>query len=389
MSKPQTSRQSYRFILLMGLVSLFGDLAYEGARSVLGPYLFYLGASSTLVGLIIGFGEFLTQGIKLLSGLYADRTRAYWLLTILGYCLILALPALALTTRLSLVCALIIIERLGKGIRTPARDTLLSLATVHVGHGLGFGLHEALDQIGALLGPGIFVLALILGYGYQGGFALLLLPALACVALVCLAKRTHPGKHFHNKKEDKNNSPLPKTIWPYLCFVFASASGLLNWQLIAFYNTKTMALAKSTIPLLYAMAMGIDALAALFFGQLYDRTPKKALMTIPLLTMPIPFLAISNNFPALVCSTLLFGTVMGGHETILRAAVADLSQTDKRATAYGLFASCYGLAILTGSLTQGLLLDKAPTWVSPFCLVLESIALALLLCAKKNRTLQS
>ncbi|MGH6852422.1 MAG: MFS transporter, partial [Methylocella sp.] len=139
-----------RFIVLLGVVSLFADMTYEGARSVTGPYLGVLGASAAIVGVVAGFGEFLGYALRLVSGYLSDRTGGYWLITIIGYGVnLLAVPLLALTGRWELAVLLIVGERAGKAIRTPARDAMLSHAGSQTGLGWSFGLHGALDQTGA------------------------------------------------------------------------------------------------------------------------------------------------------------------------------------------------------------------------------------------------
>jgi sugar phosphate permease len=168
-----------KFIILLGIVSLLADMTYEGARSITGPYLAILGASATLVGFVAGFGELMGYTLRFVSGYFADKSRQYWAMTIIGYVVnLLAVPLLALAGNWPLAAMLIIMERIGKGIRTPPRDVMLSHATSQVGQGWGFGLHEAMDQIGAITGPLIVALILYLHGNYQAGFAFLLLPAL-------------------------------------------------------------------------------------------------------------------------------------------------------------------------------------------------------------------
>lgn len=130
-------QEALRFILTLGLLSLVTDMVYEGARSILGPFLVTLGASAAAVGFISGVGEFVGYGLRVAAGYLADRTQRYWTFTIAGYLLtVVAVPLLGLVGRLDLAFALVIAERLGKAIRTPARDALLS----HASHGIGRGL---------------------------------------------------------------------------------------------------------------------------------------------------------------------------------------------------------------------------------------------------------
>lgn len=149
------SRMALRFILLAGILSFFADFTYEGARSVIGPYLWSMAASATVIGVVTGFGELAGYGLRLISGRLADAAGRYWPITILGYVVQMAsVPALALTTAWPTAASLIILERVGKAVRNPPRDVMLAHAAKRVGgYGWAFGLHEALDQFGAMVGP--------------------------------------------------------------------------------------------------------------------------------------------------------------------------------------------------------------------------------------------
>ena len=141
-------------MLIFGLVSLLMDFVYEGARSITGPLLAGLGASAAQVGVVTGAGEAAALGLRLVSGPLADRTRRFWAWTIAGYALTaVTVPLLGLTGVLWAAGALVIAERVGKAVRSPAKDTLLSHATAATGRGRGFAVHEAMDQVGALIGP--------------------------------------------------------------------------------------------------------------------------------------------------------------------------------------------------------------------------------------------
>lgn len=185
----RTKQSAIKFVVLIGLVSLFADMTYEGARSITGQYLAVLGASATVVGLVAGVGEFIGYGLRLVSGYISDKTRQYWMLTIIGYMLnLFAVPLLALVGRWDLAAALMILERIGKAIRTPARDAMLSHATRAVGSGWGFGLHEAMDQVGAMLGPVIVAAVLYLKGGYETSFGILVVPALLAITVLLTAR---------------------------------------------------------------------------------------------------------------------------------------------------------------------------------------------------------
>jgi MFS family permease len=363
-----------RFIVLLGLVSLFSDVTYEGARSVAGPFLAVLGASATVVGVVAGAGELAGHALRLLSGYLADRTRGYWAFTILGYAVNLAaVPLLALAGRWETAVVLLLLERTGKAIRTPARDTMLSHASSTVGRGWGFGLHEAMDQIGALAGPLVVAAILAARGSYHSTFAALAVPALVALATLLVAQKTYPHPQELEISERRlETRRLPRTFWLYMVAAGFMAAGFADFSLVA-YHLKRAAIASDTwIPILYALAMGVDAIAALIFGRLFDRigtTVQILAAVFGSLATPLAFL---GGFLAVLAGMVCWGAAMGIMESVLRAAVADMVTTDRRASAYGVFYAGYGLLWFLGSATLGGLYGWSITG-----LVLCSVALQL------------
>ncbi len=176
---------AFRFIVCLGFVSLFADMTYEGAHSVIGPLLKDLGATATQVGIIAGLGEMIAASLRYFSGKLADKTRAYWTITTLGYVLnLVVVPGLAFVGSWQAAALLVVAERTGKSLRGPARDVLLSEATEVVGHGSGFGIHAAMDQTGAVLGPLLVAGSVARSHHFGPAFMWLALPAVgAFVAL--------------------------------------------------------------------------------------------------------------------------------------------------------------------------------------------------------------
>ncbi|MCL5019912.1 MAG: MFS transporter [Patescibacteria group bacterium] len=383
-------KTAMHFILLMGMVSLFGDITYEGARSITGPYLAVLGAGAGVVGFVAGFGEFIGYALRLVSGYLSDRTKAYWYFTFIGYGLILSIPFIALTGSWQIAAILIITERLGKAIRTPARDAILSHATAQVGRGWGFGIHEAIDQIGAIIGPLIFSAVFLLNGSYRKGFTLLWIPGILVIIalLIAFIKVPSPEKLETSGKENnasnKESAAIPRIFWFYAVFVFLSVAGFANFQLIAYHLKVKSITSDITIPILYAIAMGVDSVVALIIGKTYDRIGLLSLITIPLLTIPIPFLAFSSDFNLVIISVILWGAVMGIHETIMRAAIADLSPINRRGITYGIFNTLYGGAWFIGGVVMGLLYDRSIYYISSFVVVMEIVSVPLLIMVKKS-----
>jgi len=375
------------FIILLGIVSLFGDVTYEGARSVTGPYLATLGASASVVGLVAGIGEFVGYALRLASGYLVDRTKAYWLLTFIGYGLLLSIPLLAFAGYWQLAAVLIILERMGKAIRSPARDTMLSYATKEVGRGWGFAVHEALDQIGAVIGPIVFSLVFLFHGGYREGFILLWIPALLTLVVLAIARKKvpspqkleAPGETSRQNIKDK----LPRVFWFYTIFTLFSVAGFANFQLISYHLHVQAIVPDAQIPIIYAIAMGVDALAALLVGKTYDRIGLISLLAVPLLTLPIPFLAFSHSYSLVLIGMALWGVVMGIQETIMRAAIADLTPVERRGFAYGIFNTAYGAGWFVGGALMGLLYELSINYLILFVVVMELISIPLFFVVKR------
>lgn len=376
------------FIILLGIVSLFGDVTYEGARSVTGPYLATLGASASVVGLVAGIGEFTGYALRLASGYLVDRTKAYWLLAFIGYGLLFSIPLLAFAGYWQLAAVLIILERMGKAIRSPARDTILSYATKEVGRGWGFAVHEALDQVGAVIGPVVFSLVFLFYGGYREGFTLLWIPALLTLAVLALAKKKVPSpQKFETPGEIRRKNvqgKLPRIFWLYTVFTLLSMAGFANFQLISYHLKVEVVVPDAQIPMIYAIAMGVDAVAALIVGKTYDKVGLISLLAVPLLTLPIPFLAFSYNYSMVLIGIVLWGVVMGIQETIMRAAIADLTPVERRGFAYGVFNTAYGAGWFLGSTLMGLLYEHSISYLILFAVVMELISIPLLFMIKRT-----
>jgi len=376
------------FIILLGIVSLFGDVTYEGARSVTGPYLGdTLGAGAGVVSLVAGIGEFVGYGLRLASGYLVDRTKAYWLLTFIGYGLLLSVPLLAFAGYWQLAAVFIILERMGKAIRTPARDTMLSYAARGVGRGWGFAVHEALDQVGAIIGPVVFSLVLLFQGDYREGFTLLWIPALLTLTVLAVARKKVPSPQKletpgeTNRQNDKGK--LPRVFWLYTVFTLLSVAGFVNFQLISYHLKVQAIVPDAQIPMMYAIAMGVDALAALAVGKTYDRIGLVSLLAVPLLTLPIPFLAFSHSYSLVLIGMALWGAVMGIQETIMRAAIADLTPIERRGFAYGIFNTALGAGWFLGAALMGLLYELSINYLILFTVVMELTSIPLFFMVKR------
>ena len=393
MDESKLKRKAFYFIILMGVVSLFGDMTYEGARGVIGPYFAVLGASALAVGLISGLSEFIGYFIRFIVGFLSDKLKLYWFFTLSGYGLIFAIPLIGLTKTWQFAGVFIVLERLGKALRSPARDAILSKATKLVGRGTGFGIHEAMDQIGAVIGPLIFSAVFFYKGNYSAGFLFLFIPAILMLATLLYAKNSFKlaEKMEPEKDEDeiigapidketsdyKKRKKLPTIFWVYTIFIFFSAAGFVNYQIISYHVERQHLLANIYVPALYSMSMLLDAISALIVGRVYDKKGLKTLITIPVFTIIIPFFAFFSNIYMLVFSIAIWGILMGIHETIMRAAIADMTSPERRGTAYGIFNTVYGIAFFAGGIFIGYLYNISIYMIIAYVVVTSIITFLL------------
>ncbi|MBD2092388.1 MFS transporter [Microcoleus sp. FACHB-1515] len=383
------SNPALRFIVLLGFVSLCADATYEGARSITGAYLGALGASGAIVGLVAGLGELIGYGLRLLTGYWSDRTRQYWGITTLGYFINTAVvPLMALAGRWEVLAGLMIAERTGKAIRTPPRDVLLSHAAINVGRGFGFGLHEAMDQIGAVAGP-LLVTAVLASQGsYPGGFAILAIPALLGLAVLLIGQRLYPNpREFEPTLQDLHSEGLPRQFWVYLSAVALIAAGYVDFPLIAFHLQQSGMNQPTQIPLLYALAMGVDAIAALVFGYWFDRIGITTLIIAILFSLGFAPLIFVGGSAVAAWGMVLWGIGMGAQESILKAVVAGMVPPERRGSAYGIFNTGYGLAWFAGSALMGVLYDRALSWLVVFSVGMQLLAIPVLLRVSRSTAL--
>ena len=362
------------FITLMGIVSLFSDMTHEGARSILGEYLNLTGASAATIGFVSGIGELCGYSLRLLSGFIADKTKKYWTLIIVGYAMqVLAIPALALVPEnvWFFACGLVIMERIGKAVKKPAKNTLVSFAASEIGTGRGFAYQEFLDQLGAFLGPVIlFVIALIKGTGslfstYRICFAVLGIPAFITIALVVFSKLKYPDPEAFEKTVEENEEFIfRKSFVFYMIAICLFAFGFADFTLITLHAAKTAAFPASELSLLYAAAMAVDAFAALFFGWLFDKIGIKALVISTLCSTSFSAFVFMTGNPWMIgIGIIMWGVGMGAQESIMKAAVSRIIPKSMRSTGFGIFETGFGIAWFFGSWMLGALYDINPLWM--------------------------
>jgi MFS family permease len=302
-------RTALKFVLMIGVVSFFADFTYEGSRSVTGPFLQKLGASGAIVGVVAGFGELLGYGLRLSSGRLSERTGEFWPITFLGYIVqMAAVPLLALAGNWRVAALLIVLERVGKAIRNPPRDVMLSHAAKQMGFGWGFGIHEALDQSGALLGPLLVALVLAHRGEYRIAFGTLLVPAIMTLLLLSVARLIYPRpQDLEKSPPDMHAAGLPRSFWIYMIAAALVAAGFADFQLISFHFQQNGIVQMNWIPILYSVAMAVSGAGSLVFGKLFDRFGITVLVPLTLVSACFAPLVFLGGFWMALIGAALWG----------------------------------------------------------------------------------
>jgi MFS family permease len=378
---PDPRRRALKFVLTIGVLSFFADFVYEGSRSIVGPYLGSLQASAAVIAFVAGFGELAGYVLRLASGRLADLTRKFWPIMIFGYVVqMTSVPALALTHSWPSAAALVVLERMGKAIRNPSRDVMLSHAGKHIGYGWVFGLHEGLDQTGALMGP--LLVAAVLAYqgDYHHAFALLIIPAALNLSCLGLARWLYP-----RPQELETGSPrvggrrFSRLYWVYLAGAALVAAGFVDYPLIAYHLNHNKVAPGPWVAIFYSVAMAASGSGSLLFGRLFDRFGFNILVGLTLLSVTFAPLVFLGPFWIALLGVGVWGLSIGVHESLIPAAVAPLVPAERRASAFGLFTAGYGIAWFVGSAVIGLLYERSLTAAIAFCVILELAAVPLFL----------
>ncbi len=386
-SNDRLRKNAYAFVVLLGVISLFSDFTHEGARSIYGSFLGLLGISAFIVSFTAGLGEFIGQSLRIVTGIIADRTKRYWTMMILGYAVnLLVIPLLMFVDAdiWEVAIILILLERVGKGIRVPAKSALTSFTAPHLGAGRAFALQEALDQLGAFLGPLFVFLVLSLNKGselegYHLAFGCLGIFAIMTIVILFVARNKYPNPDGFETATNNQTLKGHGALALYLVAIAFVAIGFVDYPLIAFHIGEASTIDPIYVPLFYSWAMGVDALSALYFGRMFDRHGMIALQSsLTLAMLATPLLFLFDGLVLVIIGLTLWGLGMGAQESILKAVIARIVDKNKRASAYGMFNAFFGLAWFVGSLIVGVLYDYSLTLLVVFALSMEIVALVIL-----------
>jgi MFS family permease len=373
----------WHFVLSFGLVSLFADMVYEGARSIIGPYLATLGASATVVGIAAGAGEFIGYGLRVVSGYLVQRSSHYWAWTITGYALTVAsVPLIGATHVIAPALLLYGTERLGKAVRSPAKDTLLSHASTQTGRGTAFGVHQAMDQLGAVLGP--LLLAAVLAVrsdDYRLAFGVLVVPGVLVLVLLAWLRHRVPDPSAYEVRdappadEAHGRVRLPPLLWRYVAAVAVLSCGVASFPLLAYHAQTRGLVSPAQIPLLFALAMLVDGLSGLVMGRVYDRRGAHVLLAVPVAACAAA-IAFGANALLVWLGVAIWGVVNGVLDSTVKAVVTELVDRDARPSAFGWLALVRGVGLLIAGAVLGVAYDHSVTLTITLIIAANVVALA-------------
>ena len=407
-SRPQL--RPWHFVICFGLVSLFADMVYEGGRSIIGPYLATLGASAAVVGTVAGIGEFIGYGLRVASGYLVQRRGHYWTWTITGYALtVLSVPLIGSTNVIAPALLLYGTERLGKAVRSPAKDTLLSHASTQTGRGTAFGVHQAMDQAGAMAGP-LLLAAVLWQYSgnYRLAFGVLIVPGVVVLALLFWLRHRvpdpaayevgasaayeaeAPASHVPQSGAPQETSPdhgdgkagtrlagLPPLVWQYIGAVGLLSLGIASFPLLAYHAQTQGLLTPAQVPLLFALAMAVDGLSGLVMGRLYDRRGPTVLLAVPV-AAGVSAIAFTDIAGLVWLGVAIWGVVNGVLDSTVKAVVTELVEPTGRSIAFGWLALARGLGLLLAGVVFGVAYDQSIILVIWLVLGVNAVALAVL-----------
>jgi MFS family permease len=386
LAKSSAASTAFTFVLILGVVNLFADMTYEGASSINGQFLGTLGASAAAIGAIAGVGEFLGYALRSVSGYISDKTGKYWLATFVGYSMnLLAVPALALAGNWPIAAGLVIAERVGRAIRKPTVEAMLSYTTGSIGKGWVFAVNNALDQIGGVLGTLLIALVLLWRGDYRTGYTVLLLSALLALVTLAIARLFFPNpSRLEAGIQTATLKGFTTSYWLYMLAGGCVAAGLVSFELISFHFSSERVVTGEWIPLFFALAMGIDAVSGLVFGRVFDRVGIPIVLSAFFLSALFAPFVFLGNFTVAILGMILWGIGFGAQDTLLKSLIASVLPEGKRNLAFGLFYTGYGSGWLIGSITTGILYGQSRLLLVAFSVIVQLFSLRLFFIASRT-----
>jgi MFS family permease len=377
---------AFRFVLTMGLVNLFADITYEGGGSINGPFLGTLGASAAAISIIAGAGEFLGYALRAVAGYAADRTGKYWPVSFLGYAInLLAVPAMALAGSWQTAALLMLAERIGRAIRKPTVESMLSYTTGRFGTGWVFAVNTAMDETGATIGPLLVAAVLFLKGSYQSAYALLLLASLLALVSLTAARIQFPVPADLEQGQTAPERGFTRAYWLSMAAGALFAAGLMSYELISFHLVQTGLISRSWMPVALAFATGCGVIANLLLGRLHDRFGLPVTLVAVALSALFTPLAFTGSIAAVLVAMPLWGVGYAVQDTLFKAIVADVLPHNKRGLAFGLFYAGYGCGWLAGSIAAGLLYGQSRVGLVAFAVAAQLLSLPFFILAARSR----
>jgi MFS family permease len=376
---------AFTFVLTMGMVNLFADMTYEGGGSINGQFMATLGASAAIISITAGLGEFLGYTLRSVSGYIADKSGRYWLITFIGYTInLLAVPAMALAGNWQVAALLILAERIGRALRKPTVEAMLSYTTGKHGRGWVYAVNTALDETGATIGPLLIALVLIWGGSYQIGYALLLISSALALASLLVARLNFPIPSYLEEGRTAPARGFTRSYWLYMLAAACFGAGLMSYELIAYHLAVSKILSEPWIPVLLAFATGCGVIASLVLGRLFDRIGMPTVLIAVFLSSLFAPLVFLTDFSGLLIGMVLWGIGYATQDTLLKALVASVLPEGQRNLAFGLFYAGYGVGWLIGSVATGLLYDHSRPALVVFAVLAQLASLLVFVAAQKT-----
>jgi hypothetical protein len=360
----------------MGIVNLFGDVTYEGGASINGPFMAALGAGAAVVSISAGAAEFLGYALRPVAGYVADRTGCYWVVTFIGYAInLVAVPLMALAGSWQIAAALIVAERVGRAIRKPTVDAMLSYTTGELGKGWVYALNTALDETGATIGPLIIAAVLLMGGDYRRGYALLSISVVFAVSALIVARINFPVPSKLQHGRTASAGALGSAYWLYMAAGACFGAGLMSFELISYHLSKAGVVTGYWIPAFLAISTGFGVIASLALGKLYDRFGLPVVLVAILASSIFSPFVFFGAFPLALFGMLLWGLGYAIQDTLLKALIASVLPEGRRNFAFGLFYAGYGVGWLVGSIVTGLLYEQSIMGMVIFAVACQLVSL--------------